>query len=365
MRRLNACGRAVDVTISTHRYLEPRPAIVYVHGAGSSRAEAADAPLSVACAIGASLLAVDTTAQGRSDGDVGSLGGDYEIADVAACVDWLRREAKIDHILLWGRSAGAVACLGYAREAEMNDAPVRGVVADSAFSNLREACEGLFERRAPALPRAFRRRVLDAAFVEVKRVAGWDPRERRVDEVCKKLAMTPVLFAGAREDDLVPIKHAETLHAATRRGELVLFPGTHNSPRPVQVLNSFRSFARRRLMDGSAFARRAFGDIANLRIATYSPATRFTSTNAASSTRLLNARGSAGALLSNSPSQASLKFANAESATTPRTGVSFNSASRAYPKQATAPADRPQRRMCSIFASLRSQSTHAATSAIS
>ena len=64
-------------------YLEPRPAIVYIHGAGSSRAEAADAPLSVACAIGASLLAVDTTAQGRSDGDVGSLGGDYEIADVA------------------------------------------------------------------------------------------------------------------------------------------------------------------------------------------------------------------------------------------------------------------------------------------
>ena len=64
-------------------YLEPRPAIVYIHGAGSSRAEAADAPLSIACAIGASLLAVDTTAQGRSDGDVGSLGGDYEIADVA------------------------------------------------------------------------------------------------------------------------------------------------------------------------------------------------------------------------------------------------------------------------------------------
>ena len=39
------------------------------------------------------------------------LGGDYEIADVAACVDWLRREAKIEHILLWGRSAGAVACV--------------------------------------------------------------------------------------------------------------------------------------------------------------------------------------------------------------------------------------------------------------
>ena len=101
-----------------------------------------------------------------------------------ACVEWLRKEAKIDHILLWGRSAGAVACLGYAREAEMRDAPVRGVVADSAFANLSEACEGLFEKRAPALPRAFRRRVLDAAFVEVKRVAGWDPRERRV-AACK------------------------------------------------------------------------------------------------------------------------------------------------------------------------------------
>ena len=74
---------AMASTRRLRRYLEPRPAVVYVHGAGSSRAEAADAPLSVACAIGASLLAVDTTAQGRSDGDVGSLGGDYETADVA------------------------------------------------------------------------------------------------------------------------------------------------------------------------------------------------------------------------------------------------------------------------------------------
>ena len=194
---------------------------------------------------------------------------------IGAQVEWLRKEAKIEHILFWGRSAGAVACLGYAREAEMMDAPVRGVIADSAFANLRDACEGLFEKRAPALPRAFRRRVLDAAFVEVKRVAGWDPRERNVEDVCRELRATPCLFATAADDDLVPPRHAETLKAATRRGELVLFPGTHNSPRPPSVLSSFRAFARQRLMDGSAFARRAFGDVSNgqLRIATYSPAT--------------------------------------------------------------------------------------------
>ena len=50
----------------------------------------------------------------------------------------------------------------------------------------------------------------------------------------QKLAMTPVLFAGAHEDDLVPIKHAETLQAAAPRRARPL-PGTPNSPRPVRV----------------------------------------------------------------------------------------------------------------------------------
>ena len=255
-------------------YLEPRPCVVYVHGAGSSRAEASDAPLSVACAIGASLLAVDTTAQGRSDGDVGSLGGEYEVADVAACVDWLRTEAKIQNILLWGRSAGAVACLGYAREAEKN-VKVSGVIADSAFADLAECCEGLFARRAPSLPRAFRRRVLAAAFAEVKKVASWDPLTHRPEDACRALQTTPVLYAGASTDDLVPPANAVTLHAATRHAELVLFPGSHNSPRPPFILDRFSEFGRRHLMGRSAFGRRAFGDVSNVPnyLATYSPAT--------------------------------------------------------------------------------------------
>ena len=80
-------------------YLEPRPCVLYVHGAGSSRVEAGCQPLRAAVAVGASLMAIDTTGAGHSDGDRVSLGGAFEIADVACAVKWLKTEAKVKDVV--------------------------------------------------------------------------------------------------------------------------------------------------------------------------------------------------------------------------------------------------------------------------
>ena len=195
-------------------YLEPRPCVLYVHGAGSSRVEAAGQPLRCAIAVGASLLAIDTTAAGHSDGDRVSLGGAFEVADVACAVAWLKADAKVKDVVLWGRSAGAVACLGYAAEAEASDGPgprVKGVLADSAFSDLGVICEDMFDKKASGVPRVMRSAVASAAYAEVKRVAGWDPRENRAAATVAAIRKTPCLFAAALDDDLVDKKHAAVL----------------------------------------------------------------------------------------------------------------------------------------------------------
>ena len=164
-----------------------------------------------------------------------SLGGAFEVADVLCAIEWLRKEAKVKDVVLWGRSAGAVACLGVAAELETAGEGVRGVLADSAFSDLGLVCDDLFAAKAPALPRAVRGAVASVAFAEVRRQAGWDPREHVPTTLCSKLETTPCLFAAARHDDLVPPKHAAALRDAVACPHKLAFEfdGGHNSPRPA------------------------------------------------------------------------------------------------------------------------------------
>ena len=260
-------------------YLEPRPCVLYVHGAGSSRVEAAGQPLRCAIAVGASLLAIDTTAAGHSDGDRVSLGGAFEVADVACAVAWLKADAKVKDVVLWGRSAGAVACLGYAAEAEASDGPgprVKGVLADSAFSDLGVICEDMFDKKASGVPRVMRSAVASAAYAEVKRVAGWDPRENRAAATVAAIRKTPCLFAAALDDDLVDKKHAAVLEKncacphkmrferASRPSSFFFpsrdgaprFDGGHNSTRPKIFLERAKTFIYLRLrLDRSPFGR--------------------------------------------------------------------------------------------------------------
>lgn len=247
-------------------YLEPRPAVLYVHGAGSSRVEASGQPLRAAVAVGASLFAIDTTAAGHSDGDRVSLGGPFEVADVACAVKWLKTEAKVRDVVLWGRSAGAVACLGYAAEAEGGEAGetrglrVKGVLADSAFADLGTICDDMFERRAASVPKSMRSAVAGVAYAEVARVAGWDPRDNRAVDRVRAIHRTPCLFAAADADDLVPSKHADLLAEACACPHKMRFEfvGTHNSTRPKIFLERAKTFIYLRLrLDRSPYGRDA------------------------------------------------------------------------------------------------------------
>lgn len=63
--------------------------------------------------------------------------GYYEKYDIKAVVDFLRNEFGIKNIILYGRSMGAVSCLGYS---EM-DSNIKACILDSPFSDFPRLCE--------------------------------------------------------------------------------------------------------------------------------------------------------------------------------------------------------------------------------
>ncbi|KAJ8612553.1 hypothetical protein CTAYLR_003730 [Chrysophaeum taylorii] len=100
--------RAPPKTTSSKRFC-----VVYVHDVGGSRLGSLSS-LGVALDAGsAGYCAFDCTACGRSEGHHVSF-GHYERYDVAVVVAELSKRGFTD-IVLWGRGAGAVAALSYAR----------------------------------------------------------------------------------------------------------------------------------------------------------------------------------------------------------------------------------------------------------
>ena len=83
---------------------EAMPTVVYLHGNASCRLESL--PILTTClSLGLSVLSLDTTGSGQSDGEFVSL-GHFEQDDVAAAVSHLK-DSGVTAVALWGRSMGA------------------------------------------------------------------------------------------------------------------------------------------------------------------------------------------------------------------------------------------------------------------
>ena len=98
--------------------------------------------LSLVLSLGASLVTLDTSGSGLSEGEYISL-GHYEQEDVLELVTHLRESGKATRIAVWGRSMGAVTALLYAGRL---DPMINCVVADSSFSSLDQLCHELVGR---------------------------------------------------------------------------------------------------------------------------------------------------------------------------------------------------------------------------
>lgn len=178
--------------------------LVLCHGHNDSRAQFS-AMLRPLHDAGFHLLLFDFRSMGVSGGSHCTYGY-REQGDVLAAVEWLRQEAGVRRVGLYGLSmGGASALLAAAR-----DPGIEAVVTDCAFARLEE----MVERRFLYLPHGLRAPVSQSVRYWAERWGG-----NRVEDVDPEAAVRgwrprPLLVIQAGGDLLVPPEHGERLAAA-------------------------------------------------------------------------------------------------------------------------------------------------------
>lgn len=154
---------------------------------------------------GYSVLAFDYRGYGKSGGVVTRAG---TIADAIAAIDFaLARDPE--RVVVFGHSLGGAVGLRAAAERPA----VRGVVAESTFSNYREIARA----KAPWI----------SWLVPLVISAGFDP-----DEVLAELSPAPVLVIHGERDHIVPVELGERLYerASQPKGLWRVPEARHMSP---------------------------------------------------------------------------------------------------------------------------------------
>lgn len=219
----------------------PIPCVVYCHGNCGNRLDAIDI-LEHVLILGMTVFAFDFAGSGVSDGSRVTLGF-TEKQDISSVVSFLRTQADVGRIALWGRSMGASAALLYAQQSPH----IAALVLDSPFASLKQASKELVAQYR-LIPGAVGDYILQAIRKNVKKLAGFDMFEINPIERIENCDM-PVLFIHSREDQLVSFSHSESLFAAYPHPDktLIKLSGGHNAPRPMALYLETGAFLKRAL----------------------------------------------------------------------------------------------------------------------
>lgn len=221
---------------------ERSPCVVYIHGNCSSRLEV----LPSLCRLlqrDISVFCMDLSGSGWSDGDFISL-GHFEQHDLRVAINYLRSCSFVSSIGLWGRSMGAVTAILRVSE----DPTISACVLDSPFARLKTVAEELVANRKIILPAFLTNFFYEYVRGEVQTRAGFDIDHLSPIDKAPKV-VTPVLFVVASEDTFVLPHHTEELCNAWggKDRTVMQVSGSHNSARPVWLMDQAASFLENRL----------------------------------------------------------------------------------------------------------------------
>ena len=186
----------------------PAPLLVFTHG----NAELIDhwpAEFHLPRRWGMAVLLVEYPGYGRSQGQPTQAS---VTSAVLAAYDWARGQGDIDtdRVIAYGRSLGGAAATALA-----GARPVAALILESTFS------------RAQDLARQFG-------------APGFLVRDRFDNLEGVHRLKAPLLILHGTQDRIVPVAHAQALHAAQPVSELVLMPCGHNDcPRPWSSIERF------------------------------------------------------------------------------------------------------------------------------
>lgn len=215
--------------------------VVYLHGNSSSRFEALQLiPLLIPSFI--TVFAFDFSGCGLSEGEYISLGW-HEKDDVELIINHLKKEKKIEKIVLWGRSMGSSAAILYSSLNNKND--IMGMVLDSPFCSLREVAEDIAKKNSK-IPRCIMKIVWFFLKRKIQKKAHFNINDIVPVNHVKKVNQPPAFFICSKNDKMVnpsQMEHIFQEYKGVKIFEKV--EGDHNSSRPQNSLKKCIKFIKK------------------------------------------------------------------------------------------------------------------------
>ena len=156
---------------------------------------------------GYNSLLFDFRAHGTSEGSVTTIGL-KEAEDVFSALKYLQSRGDVNssRIFLFGMSMGGAASIIASSYAEQNNVPVRGLITDSAFAELKPIAEKSIARTLPAFP------FVPLVIYFGQQYTKSDVNENRPIKYISTLRKTPVLLIHGSDDTLVPVDDVNALY---------------------------------------------------------------------------------------------------------------------------------------------------------
>jgi pimeloyl-ACP methyl ester carboxylesterase len=205
---------------STAKKNDARDWVLLFHGVSDNRV----GDLGVADFLlraGYGVVMMDSRAHGESEGDLATYGW-KEREDVRAIVTALEHQVNVRCEFAFGVSMGA----GIALQAAAVEPHINAVVAEAPFSSFREASYDYAGfHRSPWIGRVLFRTVVEAGFLETRKMAGFRAADVSPADSVAQRAFA-ILLIGDANDVVIPLRHQEMIFSrAVGRKELWTVPG--------------------------------------------------------------------------------------------------------------------------------------------
>lgn len=224
-RGVNLVG-SLYISGSFYEEKEHRCAI-YLHGNVGSQQEGRFL-VKLLAPRGISVFCFDFSGSGLSGGEYVTLGC-REHEDVIDSINFLNKQFKMNHYVLWGRSMGAAAAVMAAPKSPL----IRGIIVDSAYRNLTKLFSSI-STQTP-LPSVIRPIAVWWIKKEVQAAAGFNCNDVSPSKSAAKCVNVPLMLGHAADDDFVPYHHGQRIFEkyACADKEMVTMTGGHNGKRDL------------------------------------------------------------------------------------------------------------------------------------
>lgn len=213
------------------------PCIIYCHGNVGNKIDVIDIFEFLYWEY--NVCSLDFSGAGFSEGKYVTLGF-KECLDIQALVNFLRKELKIQKIILWGRSMGAVSALRYAE----TDPNLKAIVLDSPFANFPDLIKYILNERF-LIPEFLSRYLFNSARERIlEKIPNFDVKDFIPENTAMNIQVPTILIHG-KSDSLVPIDHSRRIYKnipSKTYKKLLEVDGEHNSTRSNHDVIVIRDF---------------------------------------------------------------------------------------------------------------------------